>query len=323
LDLLTVGRVNFDLYAQQAGVPFAEVRGWDSMAGGSPANAALAAVRLGVRAGLVSAVGEDLVGDWVLRDLEQAGVDTGFVLRKRGPHTSLALRAQLAPDHPLAFYRHDPADVQVTIGDVEQAPAETSRAVLVSADALARGPMALASLSLLRRARAARRTVYLDLDLRRVNWCDLAAYASTVGFAIGEVDVLLGTEEEFAALAGRETGEDCTAVAGEVCARLAQRPESALVLKQGEAGVTILRGESKLHVPAFATEEVSSVGAGDSFAGGLIAARLDGSDWEDAARFASACAAITVSRPGCSAGFPLREEAERLVAAATAGSGSR
>jgi 5-dehydro-2-deoxygluconokinase len=320
LDLITVGRVNFDLYAQQAGAPFAEVSGWDSMVGGSPSNAALAAARLGVPAGLVSAVGEDRVGEWVLRSLEREGVDTSFVLRKRGPHTSLALRAQLAPDHPLAFYRHDPADVHLTIGDVRAVPVEEARAVLLSADAFARGPMALASLSLLRRARAAGPAVYLDLDLRRVNWSDLGTYASTISFVVEDVDVLLGTEEEFAVLAGRDPGGDAAPIAEEVCTHLARRPELVVVLKRGEAGATILCGGSRLDLQAFPAEEVSSVGAGDSFAGGLIAARLAGANWEEAARFGGACAAITVGRPGCSAGFPRRGEVEALLGEAPVGS---
>jgi sugar/nucleoside kinase (ribokinase family) len=316
LDLLTVGRVNFDLYAQQAGLPFAEVRGWDSMVGGSPANAAVAAARLGVAAGLVSAVGEDLVGEWVLRDLQAAGVDTSFVGRMQGPHTSLALRAQLAPDHPLAFYRHDPADIHVTLGDVKAVPVEATRAVLISADAFARGSMALAALSILRRGRAAERTVYLDLDLREVNWPDRKVYADAVAFAINEVDVLLGTEEEFAALIGRDPARDAAGVAEEICRHLAGFPDLVVVLKQGSDGIKVFSGGSTTSLPAFPADEVSSVGAGDSFAGGLVAARLDGSSWEEAARFATACAAITVGRPGCSAGFPRRAEAEELLAGA-------
>lgn len=320
LELLTVGRVNFDLYAQQVGAPFAEVRGWDSMVGGSPANAALAAARLGVRSGLVSGVGEDLVGEWVRRDLERAGVDATFVMRKEGPHTSLALRAQLSPDHPLAFYRHEPADIRVTIGDVREVPVESAHAVLVSADAFARGPMALASLAILRRARAATPTVYLDLDLRRVSWPGASVYADTVGFAIDEADVVLGTEEEFAALLGHDSADASDEVAAEACAGLARRPELVVMLKQGGDGVTIFTGGSITRLEAIPVREVSSVGAGDSFAGGLIAARLDGADWEKAARFATACAAITVGRPGCSAGFPRHEEADELLAGSPAGS---
>jgi 5-dehydro-2-deoxygluconokinase len=321
-DFLAVGRVNFDLYAQQIGVPFAEVSGWESMVGGSPSNAALAAARLGVAAGLVSAVGEDLVGDWVLGELERAGVDTTFVLRKTGHHTSLALRAQLAPDHPLAFFRHDPADIHVTIGDVDDVPVERAGAVLLSADAFARGSMVLAGLSILRRARAAGRTVYLDLDLRSVNWAGEAAYADTIGLLVDDVDFVLGTEEEFAALGGHRSGVDASSVAGEICASMVERGELTVAMKQGAAGVTVFAPDLNLHVPAFRTEEVSSVGAGDSFAGGLVAARLGGADLEEAVRFASACAAITVGRPGCSAGFPVREEVQALLNCSPVGSGA-
>lgn len=321
-DLIAVGRVNFDLYAQQLGVPFAEVSGWDSMVGGSPSNAAIAAAKLGVSAGLLSAVGDDFVGEWVLRCLEQAGVDTTFVLRKEGHHTSLALRAQLAPDHPLDFFRHDPADIHVTIGDLGGAPVERAAAVLLSADAFARGSMALAAVSVLRRARAAMRTVYLDLDLRSVNWSGTKSYAETIRFVIDDVDVVLGTEEEFAALGGHGPGAELPALAREVCAEIVERRDLTVALKRGDAGVTILTRTSELQMPPFPTEEVSTVGAGDSFAGGLIAARIEGAGWEEAARFAAACASITVGRPGCSAGFPRRQEAEELIARSSVGSGA-
>lgn len=323
LDLLTIGRVNFDLYAQRTGVEFTEVGGWDAMVGGSPANAALAAARLGVRAGVLTAVGDDLVGDWVLEALRRGGVDTELVARKRGPHTSLALRAQLPPDHPLAFYRHDPADVHVSVEDAEAALVESLPVLLVSADALARGSMAVACRSLLRRRRrTAASTTYLDLDLREINWPDRRTYANTVAATLDEVDVILGTEEEFAALLGIDAMADPAEVAGAVGALLAERPGLVALLKRGGRGASLFQAATPLELAPFAVEEVSTVGAGDSFAGGLIAARLRGLGWEQAATFASACAAITVSRPGCSDGFPRLEEVEGFLATATAGSRS-
>lgn len=314
LDLLTVGRVNLDLYAQQVGVQFVDVTGWDAMVGGSPTNTALAAARLGVRAGLLSAVGDDLVGEWVLRALGDAGVDTRYVVRKRGPHTSLALRAEVPPEHPLVFYRHDPADIHVTVLDVACAPVEDARVVLVSADALARGTMAMAGISVLRRARVCRKAaVYLDLDLREVNWLDLDAYAGTVRLILDDLDMILGTEDEFAALVGGEAGALAGEIEGRVRELVAERPGLVAVLKRGAQGATVLSASQTIHVPARVVKEASTVGAGDSFAAGLIAARIDGSGWEQAVLFASACAAITVSRPGCSAGFPRREEVEKLL----------
>lgn len=313
LQLLTVGRVNLDLYAQQVGVPFVDVDGWDAMVGGSPTNVALAATRLGVRAGVLTAVGEDLVGDWVMSALERAGVDTTFVARKRGPHTSLALRAQLPPSHPLAFYRHDPADTHVSVADTASAPVELVPALLVSADALARRPMSGACAAILRRARAADTTVYLDLDLRDISWPDVGAYSDSVGPVIENANVLLGTDAEFAAVLGLDARSDAATIAQVVEERLTPAAHRVVILKHGERGSTVFAGAQPLRVPAYSVEEASTVGAGDSFAAGLISARLNGRDWLDASRFASACAAITASRFGCSTGFPHPSEVEDLM----------
>jgi 5-dehydro-2-deoxygluconokinase len=313
LDLLTVGRVNLDLYAQQTGVAFAEARGWDAMVGGSPANVALAAARLDLRVGVLTAVGEDPVGDWVLRGLERGGVDTSAVARKHGPHTSLALRAQLPPDHPLAFYRHDPADIHLTQEDAARAPIERTRVLLLSADALARGTTAQVCAGVMRRARDAGAAIYLDLDLRHVSWPDLDAYAAAAGAAVEHADVVVGTEEEFAALLGLRARTDVDAVAAAVDARVSRASGRAVVLKRGGNGATVFNGSNALDVPAYPVVEASTVGAGDTFAAGLIAARLAGRDWRAAGAFAAAAAAITVSRWGCSDGFPRLAEVAELM----------
>jgi 5-dehydro-2-deoxygluconokinase len=323
LELLTVGRVNLDLYSQQTGVEFAEARGWDAMVGGSPANVALAAARLDLRVGLLSAVGEDPVGDWVLRGLERGGVDTRAVARKRGPHTSLALRAQLPPDHPLAFYRHDPADVHLDEQDVTRAPIEGVRALLLSADALARGTTAELCPSILRRARDAGATVWIDLDLRHVNWPDLDAYAAQVGAAVEHADVVVGTEEEFAALLGLRATTDVAAVAAAVDARVSRASGRVVVLKEGDRGATVFDGPDAIDVPAYPVVEASTVGAGDTFAAGLIAARLAGRDWRAAGAFASAAASITVGRWGCSDGFPRLVEVAELMNGQPVAAGER
>jgi 5-dehydro-2-deoxygluconokinase len=313
LDLLTVGRVNFDLYAQQHDVAFRDVTSWDSMVGGSPANVAVAAARLGLRARLFSAVGDDLVGEWVLRALERAGVATDFVHRKHGPHTSLALRAQLAPDHPLAFYRHDPADIHLTLDDAAKLPLDSVRALLLSADSFARGSTAETARWILGQAAGFNRTVYIDLDLRHVNWPDLRTYAEVLEPVAEHADVVLGTADEFAALLRLSSNSDAIAVVAAARAKLANGAPRVIVIKLGAQGATVLADEQTIDVPALRVREACTIGAGDSFAAGLIYARLAALDWLAATRFGSACAAITVSRYGCSNGFPTAPEVASLT----------
>src|SRR5687767_5413174 len=79
-DLLTMGRVGVDLYPLETGVPLARVETFGRFLGGSPANVAVAAARLGRRTALVSRTGADPFGEYVHRALRDFGVDDRLVL---------------------------------------------------------------------------------------------------------------------------------------------------------------------------------------------------------------------------------------------------
>ena len=83
-DLISMGRACLDLYANEVGVPFAEVQNFAAYVGGCPANVAVGARRLGLEVAMLSAVGDDPVGDFVLRFLGQEGIATDWVTRKAG-----------------------------------------------------------------------------------------------------------------------------------------------------------------------------------------------------------------------------------------------
>lgn len=281
------------------------------MIGGCPTNVALAGARLGLRTAPFTAVGEDLVGDWVLAALRREGVDTRLVSRKREGHTSLALRAQLAPDHPLAFFRHDPADIYLTLDDANAVPLERTRTLMISADAFARGSTADATRALVTAARNKVPT-YLDLDLRTVNWRDLDSYAVTVSAVIDDVDVIVGTQEEFCALLRIEPTDTRDAIST-IVESLSNRPSRVVIVKQGAHGASAFVEGRSHRIESYVVTEASTVGAGDTFAAGLISSRLAGHEWADACQFACACAAITVSRFGCSVGFPRRDEVDNFL----------
>src|SRR5437763_14951566 len=87
-DILAMGRSSIDLYANETGAPFTEIKSFAAYVGGCPTNISVGARRLGLRTALLTAVGEDLVGDFVLSFLEREGVDTNFSKRKQGRRTS-------------------------------------------------------------------------------------------------------------------------------------------------------------------------------------------------------------------------------------------
>src|SRR5213596_3808384 len=127
-DILAMGRSSIDLYANEIGAPFTEIKSFAAYVGGCPTNVSVGTRRLGLRSALLTAVGDDEVGDFVTTFLDRERVDTQFIPRKRGRRTSAVILTIQPPDRfPLTFYRDNCADRALTLDDVAKAPIDDSR----------------------------------------------------------------------------------------------------------------------------------------------------------------------------------------------------
>jgi 5-dehydro-2-deoxygluconokinase len=298
--LLTVGRINLDFYVEELGVAMAQASTFRGTVGGSPTNIAIVAARLGLPSAVLSAVGADYAGELVRNQLAATGVCTDWVLTRPGS-TSMALLATLAADvGERQFYRHDPADTHVDPSVVPALPWASLEAIAVSADALARGQMADTVSTVIAQAHRHAIAVWCDLDLRPSTWADPGDYAQAVRPVVEDASVIVGTEDEFAALFGLDADDTAGVENALLSAAFGQ-----VVLKRGAQGAALyIDGREQVAVPAQAVHPVCTVGGGDATAGSLIAARLNGADWPDALRLAMRVAAWTVEQPYCSTGFP-------------------
>ncbi len=308
-DLLAVGRSSLDLYAEQIGAAMSEVRSFGAYVGGCPTNVAVGASRLGLRSALLTAVGDDQIGDFVRRFLEHEGVDIRSVPTKVGRRTSAVVLSIQPPDQfPLTFYRDNCADRELTIDDVLAAPVEASRVLFLTGTGLSRDPARSATFVAAERAKAAGRTVVVDLDYRPDQWHDARAYAVTVRALVRLADVTVGTEDE---------ARVATAVADadRAAGHLLALGVRAVVLKRGDRGATVFQqgGDIPIDVPSFAVSVVNVLGAGDAFASGLIYGCLQGWPLARAARMGNACGAIIVTRHGCANFMPTLAEVERFI----------
>lgn len=324
-DLITLGRCGMDLFAQNVGAPFTAITGFDAHIGGSPTNIAVAASRLGLHVALLTAVGPDLVGDFVLAHLADEGIDTRYIPRKPGTHTGLAVVGVQPPDRfPLVFYRHNPADIWLDVDDVAAAPLDRTRTLLLSGTALSRGACTEATFAAAQRAAAAGVTTYLDLDLRPDQWTGPDALRAALHRLLPAIDVVIGTEEEAYALLGgapetvfagqRLTEEQITELEALISPFLATGRGHTLILKRSARGATIFAaGTPPVAVAGFPVTVLNTVGAGDAFAGGLIYGRCQGWDWPASVRMGNACGALVVTRHGCAAAMPRLEEVEAFI----------
>jgi len=196
-DVLLMGRSSIDLYANDIGAPFHEIKNFAAYVGGCPTNISVGTRRLGLRSVLLTAVGPDPVGDFLLHFLRQEGVVTDFIPLKPGRRTSAVILGIEPPDKfPLVYYRDNCADIELTIDDVLGAPIAQSRILLISGTGLSREPSRSATIFAAERARASGTTVVLDLDFRPDQWHDARAFGVTARSVLRLTDVVIGTADE-------------------------------------------------------------------------------------------------------------------------------
>ncbi len=327
-DVLAAGRSSIDLYANEIGAPFTEIKSFAAYVGGCPTNISVGTRRLGLRSAVLTAVGQDPVGDFILNFLEREGVVTSFIPRKAGRRTSAVLLGIEPPDKfPLVYYRDNCADIELTIDDVVAAPVAESRLLLVSGTGLSREPSRSATIFAAEQARAGGTSVFLDLDFRPDQWHDPRAYGVTLRSVLRLVDVAIGTAEEIKAVALKERASvrlehwqvSGAQVSGDLQRAietvLASGPE-ALVMKCGaERTIVYLQSGEMIEAEPFPVEVYNVLGAGDAFASGFIYGYLKGWDWYRAARMGNACGAIVVTRHGCANFMPYEDEALQFIAA--------
>jgi 5-dehydro-2-deoxygluconokinase len=309
-DVLAMGRSSIDLYAHEIGRPMPEVRSFDAYVGGCPTNVSVGTRRLGLRSALLTAVGDDQVGEFVTAFLDRERVDTRYIPRKPGRRTSAVLMAIQPPDRfPLTFYRDNCADRALTVEDVARAPVGSSRVVFLTGTGLSHEPGRAATLAAAAIARRAAVPVVVDIDYRADQWDDAPSFAAQVRTLLASATLAVGTEEELAAATGGD-GVEAGATA------LLESGIDALILKRGARGSTIFRrGAAASDVAPFPVDVLNVLGAGDAFASGVLYGYLQGWPLERAARLGNACGAIVVTRHGCANFMPTLDEVSAFVAA--------
>jgi 5-dehydro-2-deoxygluconokinase len=329
-DLIAMGRSSIDLYANDVGAPFVEITSFAAYIGGCPTNISVGTRRLGLKSALLTALGSDPVGDFILHTLDREGVETRYIPRKPGRRTSAVVLGIEPPDRfPLVYYRDNCADIALTIDDVLATPIGDCRCLLISGTGLSQEPSRSATLFAAEQARAAGAEVVLDIDFRPDQWHDARAFGVTTRAALRLVDIVIGTEDEInaamltdpAQVSVSQSQVSDARVSGDIdaaiAALLALGPR-ALLQKRGEHGARVhlgpaAGGPAQIDAPGFQVEVYNILGAGDAFASGFLFGHLSGWDWYKSARMGTACGAIVVTRHGCANFMPTYEEALALV----------
>lgn len=321
-----MGRSSLDLYSNDVGAPFVEITSFAAYVGGSPTNIAVGARRLNLNVALLTAVGNDPVGDFILHFLTREKVDTQFIPRKPGTRSSAVVLGIEPPDKfPLVFYRDNAADIQLTIDDVLALPLAQTRVFEFAGTNLAQEPSRSATLLAAERAKQFGATVMLDIDFRPDQWRDPRAFGVAIRSALRHVEIVIGTDDEINAamltdpqqIEMKQSQVSDARVSGEterIIETLLSLGPKVVVEKRGAHGARVhLASGEKIDALGFPVEIYNILGAGDAFAAGFIYGYVKGWDWHKAARMGNACGAIVVTRHGCANFMGYEDEVVKFI----------
>lgn len=325
-DVITFGRSSIDLYSQNIGSAFNDIKGFDAFVGGSPLNIAVGCARLGVNASLLTAVGNDKVGAFIVNFLNKEGVHTHCIPIKNTARSSAVVLGIEPPDKfPLVFYRDNAADSQVDIDDVDRAAISEYQILLINGTAMNMEPSRSATFYAVEVANRNNVQVILDLDFRADQWHDYRAYGVTMRAILPKVKIAIGTVEEILA-ATMESATQVTITDQQISApeikgdldhsikRLLSTGIETLVVKKGKDGASIYgKDGSRQDVPGFPVEILNILGAGDAFASGFLYGVLQGWGLYKACRMGNASGAHVVTQKGCANFMPTLKESMSFI----------
>lgn len=325
-DTLHMGRSSIDLYSDDIGAPFVKITRFAAFVGGSPTNISVGAKRLGLNSALLTAVGADLVGDFILNFLNKEGVETQFIPRKPGHRTSAVLLGIEPPDRfPLVYYRENCADMELTIDDVWRAPIKDTKVFQFAGTNLYKEPCRSATMMAAGVAQHFGAEVVLDIDFRPDQWHDVRAFGIAIRSMLNSVDIVIATDDELNAAMLVQDDQMAVTHSQVSDARVQGDAESsiralmnsgvqAVVRKRGLDGARVyLKDGTMIDAAAFPVIVVNILGAGDAFAAGFLYGHVKGWGWHKSARLANACGAILVTKHGCANFMPTLDEAMAFV----------
>jgi 5-dehydro-2-deoxygluconokinase len=324
-DVVCLGRLAVDFYAQQIGARLEDVASFAKYLGGSSANTAFGCARLGLSAAMASRVGDDAMGRFLVETLAREGCDVSHVSVDPTRLTAaVVLGIEDRDTFPLIFYRENCADMAVTDADVAEDFLAQAKALLITGTHFSTRHVHEVSSLALERARAHDVRTVLDIDYRPVLWgLTRRGDGATRFIASDEVtahlqailpkfDLVLGTEQEFAIAGGSTDVIEALKVAR-------RATDATFVVKRGPLGCAVIDGaippslDAAFNGKGVSVEVLNVLGAGDAFNAGFLSGWLRGEDYDACCRCANACGALVVSRHSCAPAMPTRAELDRFL----------
>jgi len=296
VDVVGIGAALLDILVTVDGYPKEDTKQQSlqtKLQGGGPCATGLVAIsKLGVKSGYMGTLGDDMYGDYIRSAFDTYGVSREFartVPNTQSFHSVVLLN--VANASRTCVWNRGTVPIPET-DDVDLETLKHAKYLHMDGHQL---PCAIFAAQ-----KAKEYGVKVSLDAG-------SPYPGIDGL-LPLVDVLIPSEEFSLKYTGCATAEEAAAVLQEEF-----HPET-LIITQGSKGGFIWENGKAVRYPVFPVKAVDSNGAGDTFHGAFVAARIKGMTVAEAASFASATSALKCTRVGAQEGIPGFEEVLAFMA---------
>lgn len=301
--IVVVGSINLDLVVSSPRIPGPGETilgtGLGIFTGGKGANQAAAAARLGYPTRLIARVGNDAFAEKLIADLRESGVDTSSVSHTPAPSGVAVIVSAASGENSIVVAPG--ANDSLSPCDLEQYASLISGAAAV----LAQLEIPLDTVVALARL-TSRAGVPLILDP--------APAQPLPPELLTHLDWITPNETEARLLAASSVSASSPQELRDLAEHFISMGPRNVVLKFGERGAYLATHDGvREFIPCWPVDVVDTTAAGDAFNGGFAVALADGSSPSEAARFASAVAAVSVTRRGALPSLPTREQVDSFL----------
>jgi len=304
VDVVAIGELLIDLIADSHDIPLKEQTTFKRFAGGAPANFAVGIKCLGLTSGLITKVGDDFFGHFLLDTLKKKEVDISQIRVTNEYKTALAfvgLDENRVPS--FSFYRTPCADIMLNEEEIDEDYIKSAKLLMYGTVSMADEPARSAIFKSIEYAKKHGLQVACDPNLRDDLWHSKDP-KEHIFKVLNKTDIFLPSVSEAEFITGEKGNKSFEAIL--------ELGPSIIGVTHGAEGSSILTKNEEFSAPSFNVEVVDTTGAGDAWAAGIITGFLTKMPISEIPYFANAVSALKITRKGAM-NIPTRKEVEYFM----------
>jgi fructokinase len=317
--LFSIGEVLIDFIPKEKGKALKDVQAFVRAPGGAPANVAAAVAKFGAEASIITKLGMDAFGDFLIDELQKAGVKTDKIKRTNQANTGLAF-VSLREDgeRDFSFYRNPSADLLLSEDEIEEHWFRKGDILHFCSVDLVESPMKQAHEKAIHLVKENGGLISFDPNVRLPLWNQAEECRQTILEFIPKAHLLKISDEELAFITGMKDEKEAieSLFTGEV---------KAVIYTKGANGADLYTKNSAYQSNGYKVDVQDTTGAGDAFIGGFLYKLLEkevnpdnlvdvlNEHHQELLMFANASGALTTTGKGAISSIPTKEAIEQFI----------